>query len=356
MQARPVGDRHGRDRRHRGERARSMRCSRSSGRSRSSTAPRPSSMPNSISTALMQAVTDAGVELTGAEFAALFSGKRTEDDHFELYALSGIDPDVLRRPSACRARKAWSGLFSRDEQIFRWDDVTQDPNYAEALAGRALERWHAVVRSYLAVPLVSRGRHSHRRPLPRPQPGRCFHRTRRTAHGRHRLARRHRHREGKSLPGRAAGNRDAQEGRGIAEQEQGALPRLRRGGLGPPVGDRRALPHHFDRRRFPLRLRPAGRGADRAHRLGVRQGRRDRAGVEAAYPRPRDAAAVPQLRVSDRRPQRRHALDLRPTAGPISTSTATSSASAAPRRTSRRASTPRRSSRRARASSSPRRC
>ena len=40
---------------------------------------------------LMQAVTDAGVELTGAEFGALFSGKRPQDEHFDLYALSGID-------------------------------------------------------------------------------------------------------------------------------------------------------------------------------------------------------------------------------------------------------------------------
>ena len=83
--------------------------------------------------ALMQAVTDAGAELTGAEFGALFSGKRPQDDHFELYALSGIDrPSFEALPLPIEDGVV--GPILNDEQMFRWDDVTKDQKYAEAIS------------------------------------------------------------------------------------------------------------------------------------------------------------------------------------------------------------------------------
>ncbi len=107
-------------------------------------------------TALLQAVTDAGIELTGAEFGALFSGRRSaQDDHFELYALSGINRqsfDALPLPREMGV----VGPILKGEGIFRWADVSKDPKYSEAIAGHALREGASLVRSYLAVPLVSR--------------------------------------------------------------------------------------------------------------------------------------------------------------------------------------------------------
>src|SRR6185503_15945106 len=89
-------------------------------------------------TALLGAVTDAAVELTGAGFAALFSGHRpTADGAFELYALSGIERpqfDALPLPR----EQGVVGPIIDGPGIFRWDDVTADEKYAEKLAIHAL--------------------------------------------------------------------------------------------------------------------------------------------------------------------------------------------------------------------------
>lgn len=104
---------------------------------------------------LMQAVTDAGVELTGAEFGALFSGKRPEDDHFELYAVSGIDRQAFEA-LPLPIEDGVVGPILHDRQVFRWDDVTQDSRYADDLADHPLPDGASRVRSYMAVPLISR--------------------------------------------------------------------------------------------------------------------------------------------------------------------------------------------------------
>ena len=106
-------------------------------------------------TALMQAVTDAGVELTGAEVGALFSGGAGEGTPFALYALSGIDRhafDALPLPR----EEGLVGPILTGDGIFRWDDVTQDPKYADAIADVAKRKGTSAVKSYLAAPLLSR--------------------------------------------------------------------------------------------------------------------------------------------------------------------------------------------------------
>ncbi len=104
---------------------------------------------------LMQTVTDAGVELTGAEFAALLSGKRPEDDHFELYALSGIEREIFEALPLPQ-EDGVIGPILNDAKIFRWDDVSRDTRYAEAISSHPLRNGVSPVRSYLAVPLISR--------------------------------------------------------------------------------------------------------------------------------------------------------------------------------------------------------
>ncbi len=103
----------------------------------------------------MQAVTHAGMELTGAEFGALFSGKRPEDDHFELYALSGVDRTIFDALPLPR-ESGIVGPILHGPGVFRSDDITQDARFAEALASHPLRDGATPVRSYLAVPLLSR--------------------------------------------------------------------------------------------------------------------------------------------------------------------------------------------------------
>ena len=107
-------------------------------------------------TTLLRAVTDAAVELTGAGFAALFSGHRpTVDGTFELYALSGVERqqfDALPLPRELGV----VGPIISGPGIFRWHDVTADEKYAETLAIDALRERVPPVRSYMAVPLVAR--------------------------------------------------------------------------------------------------------------------------------------------------------------------------------------------------------
>ena len=106
-------------------------------------------------TALLQAVIEAGVELTGAEFGALFGGGAGEGVPFSLYALSGIDRQSFETLPLPR-EEGVVGPIIKGEGIFRWDDVTTDAKFAAAMAEQAQKEATAPVRSYLAVPLLSR--------------------------------------------------------------------------------------------------------------------------------------------------------------------------------------------------------
>ena len=106
--------------------------------------------------ALLQAVTDASIDLTGSEFAALFSGRRSsEDSAFDLHALSGIDRQTFETLPLPR-EMGLVGPIVKGAGIFRWEDVTADEKYAEALAIDAARSGVSPVRSYMTVPLIAR--------------------------------------------------------------------------------------------------------------------------------------------------------------------------------------------------------
>ena len=107
-------------------------------------------------TTLLQTVIDAGVELTGAEFGAIYSGRISpEDDHFELYAVSGMNRAEFGTLPLPR-EEGVVGPILRGDGLFRWSDVTIDPAYAKELATEAPGCGGRVVRSYLAAPLIAR--------------------------------------------------------------------------------------------------------------------------------------------------------------------------------------------------------
>ncbi len=105
---------------------------------------------------IVNAVVAAGVQLTGAEFGAFFYNVIGEDgEAFLLYALSGADPDAFSAFPHPRATPVFAPTF-HGEGVIRSDDITRDPRYGKMAPHHGMPAGHLPVRSYLAVPVVSR--------------------------------------------------------------------------------------------------------------------------------------------------------------------------------------------------------
>lgn len=106
--------------------------------------------------ALVQMVTDAGVKLTGAQFGAFFYNiVATSGESYMLYTLSGVDRSAFSNFPMPRNTKIFAPTFA-GEGIVRSDDITADPRYGQNAPYRGMPEGHLPVRSYLAVPVVSR--------------------------------------------------------------------------------------------------------------------------------------------------------------------------------------------------------
>lgn len=105
---------------------------------------------------LVQAVTDAGVELSGAEFGAFFyNTANDEGEPYTLYALSGAPREAFENFPLPRNSALFGPTF-RGGGIVRCDDVLADPRYGRNTPYRGMPEGHLPVRSYLAVPVISR--------------------------------------------------------------------------------------------------------------------------------------------------------------------------------------------------------
>lgn len=105
---------------------------------------------------VVQSVTDAGVELTRAAFGAFFYN--VVDDAGEsmtLYTLSGADRADFDHFGHPRATPVFAPTF-KGQGVVRSDDITQDPRYGQNPPHNGLPKQHLPVRSYLAVPVISR--------------------------------------------------------------------------------------------------------------------------------------------------------------------------------------------------------
>jgi PAS domain S-box-containing protein len=108
---------------------------------------------------LVQLVTDAGVELSGAEFGAFFYNVIGESgDAYMLFALSGASRSDFERFPMPRATAVFQPTF-HGVGIVRSNDITSDPRYGSNAPYRGMPPGHLPVRSYLAVPVVSRAGH-----------------------------------------------------------------------------------------------------------------------------------------------------------------------------------------------------
>ncbi|MEX6664230.1 ATP-binding protein [Pseudomonas sp. W2-17] len=102
---------------------------------------------------LVQTVTDAGREMTGAEIGGYFHNAAS--DHFDLFTLSGVQSPELARLPGPRASPVFAPAFLT-KGVMRSDDMLLDPRYGRISPHFGLPAGHAPVRSYLAVSVVSR--------------------------------------------------------------------------------------------------------------------------------------------------------------------------------------------------------
>ncbi len=105
---------------------------------------------------LVQAVTDAGTDLTGAQFGAFFYNVvNAEGESFMLYTISGVPREAFSRFPMPRNTPIFHPTFA-GEGVVRLDDVTKDARYGTMAPHFGMPEGHLPVRSYLAVPVISR--------------------------------------------------------------------------------------------------------------------------------------------------------------------------------------------------------
>ena len=98
----------------------------------------------------------AGVELSGAQFGAFFYNVLSEDGgSYMLYALSGVSRSAFENFPMPRATAVFEPTFL-GTAVVRSDDILLDPRYGKNAPRRGMPEGHLPVRSYLAVPVVSR--------------------------------------------------------------------------------------------------------------------------------------------------------------------------------------------------------
>jgi PAS domain S-box-containing protein len=105
---------------------------------------------------LVQAVTDAATELSGARFGSFFYN--VLDEHgasYMLYTLSGVPREAFAHFLMPRATDLFGPTF-RGEGVIRLHDVSLDSRYGKNSPYYGMPPNHLPVTSYLAVPVISR--------------------------------------------------------------------------------------------------------------------------------------------------------------------------------------------------------
>ena len=105
---------------------------------------------------LVQAVTDAATQLSGAQFGAFFYNVQdASGDSYMLYTLSGAPREAFDKFGHPRATRLFEPTFNGERSI-RIDDVMADPRYGHFAPHHGMPPGHLPVRSYLAAAVKSR--------------------------------------------------------------------------------------------------------------------------------------------------------------------------------------------------------
>ncbi|WP_437048253.1 ATP-binding SpoIIE family protein phosphatase [Streptomyces sp. enrichment culture] len=107
--------------------------------------------------ALVQHAVDAATRLSGAAFGAFFYNVLGETgESYLLYVISGVDRSAFDKFPMPRNTQVFEQTF-RGLGVVRSDDITEDPRYGHNAPHHGMPEGHLPVRSYLAVPVMSRG-------------------------------------------------------------------------------------------------------------------------------------------------------------------------------------------------------
>jgi signal transduction histidine kinase/ActR/RegA family two-component response regulator len=105
---------------------------------------------------LVQTVTDAATKLSGARFGAFFYNVVDQrGESFLLYTLSGAPREAFEKFGLPRNTPLFDPTF-RGQGIVRSADITKDHRYGTMSPHHGMPSGHLPLRSYLAVPVISR--------------------------------------------------------------------------------------------------------------------------------------------------------------------------------------------------------
>lgn len=105
---------------------------------------------------LVQKVTDAATDLSGAQFGAFFYNVISESgEAYTLYTISGVPREAFASFPMPRNTKIFAPTFE-GRGVVRYFDVMQHPDYAQNPPYNGMPKGHLPVRSYLAAPVVSK--------------------------------------------------------------------------------------------------------------------------------------------------------------------------------------------------------
>ncbi len=105
---------------------------------------------------VVQTVTDAATDISGAQFGAFFYNVTTaEGALFQLYTLSGAPREAFEKLGHPRATPILAPTF-HGLGVIRIADVKTDPRYGQMPPNHGMPPGHLPVCSYLAVPVISR--------------------------------------------------------------------------------------------------------------------------------------------------------------------------------------------------------
>ncbi len=105
---------------------------------------------------IVQAATDAGRELCGAQFGAFFYNVMdASGESYLLYTLSGVPAEHFAHFPMARNTEVFGPTFA-GQGVVRSADITRDPRYGKSGPHYGMPQGHLPVRSYLAVSVVSR--------------------------------------------------------------------------------------------------------------------------------------------------------------------------------------------------------
>jgi two-component sensor histidine kinase len=105
---------------------------------------------------IVQTVTEAATELSGAQFGAFFYNVLDEKgESYTLYSISGVPREAFSKFPMPRNTAVFDPTF-RGQGIIRSDDIRKDPRYGQNPPYNGMPEGHLPVVSYLAVPVVAR--------------------------------------------------------------------------------------------------------------------------------------------------------------------------------------------------------